>query len=124
MTPIDSSYVSEFSKDQVKEKEWSILDLCAYDAFTLFVSQEGAKHWKGLIGGVKEALPKRFKINFAVVDEDFELVEGEKGSEWMKGTGLASGGTILVRPDQHILAVLERADESIVVAALKSHLGL
>ena len=124
MTPIDSSYVSEFSEQEAKKKSWSVLDLCAYDAFTLLIDRAVAESWKAVLGGVREHLPEKLKINVAVLDQDFEIQAGERGSEWLKAMLLDSGGGILVRPDQHILALMEKAEESVMVGALKEHLGL
>jgi hypothetical protein len=33
---------------------------------------------------MRGALPNKLKINVAVLDEDFEIHVGEKGSEWVK----------------------------------------
>lgn len=124
MPPIDSSYISEFSEIEAKNREWSVLDLCAYDSFTLFVGREGAESWKEVLEAVREAVPEGLKINVAVLEEDFEIVEGEKGSEWVKKMRLDVGGGVLVRPDQHILAPFEKADRGVMVRALKEHVGL
>jgi hypothetical protein len=124
MTPIDSSYVSEFSEEEAKKREWSVLDLCAYDAFTVFVGREGAQSWKQAMTGVRKALPTGLKISLAVSNEDFEIVEGERGKEWVSEMRLAAGGAVLVRPDQHILALFEKAEEALIIGAFKKHLGL
>ncbi|KAL4799528.1 FAD binding domain-containing protein [Aspergillus venezuelensis] len=126
---IDSSYVEEFSEEEVKSKQFSTLDLVPIDAFTLFVDSAFAEKWKVIIEETRSALPgpvrAGLKINLAVLDINFEVQPGKAGEDWIDLMKLKGGQTTLVRPDQHIQAVFatESAGPKDVVAALKEHLG-
>ena len=124
MTPIDSSYVVELSEEETRQRRWSVLDICSYDAFTLFVDRSTAQSWKEVISRMKESLPRGLKINVGVLGEDFEILAGEKGDEWLRRMQLTAGGAVLVRPDQHILALMDNVDENMVIETVKTHLGL
>lgn len=124
MGPIDSSYVNEFTQGDVWAREWSVLDLCAYDAFTFFVGEESKHSCLGYVEQIKAEMPSALKLNVVVLDEDFEVVMGKKGIEWMKEMGLKEGGAVLVRPDQHILALFGKGDLGQVTTVLKEHLGI
>jgi hypothetical protein len=107
---IDNSYVSELDSNALEKKQYSTLDLCAFDAFTLIFSSKFSAHWEGVIKGVKEGLGKgrEVKINCAVMGRDFDLVKGARGKEWVMGLQLNDGAAVLVRPDQHILGCFGR----------------
>lgn len=124
MGPIDSSYVKEFDEESLKRREWSVLDLCGYDAFTLFVGKKDKKSWLNAVQEAKAGLPSKLKVNFVVLDEDFQIIKGVKGAEWVKEMGLSEGGAVLVRPDQHILGVFGKAGSAPVTGLLQQHLGL
>ena len=126
LPPIDSSYVDEFSVEQVKEREWSVLDLCAFDAFTLFApGGQVGRRWQEILVDARVALPASLKVNVAVLDQDFELLNGNYGDEWKQEMGLNDGGAVLVRPDQHILAILStQTTADMFGQAIERHLGL
>ena len=104
---MDVSYIDEFSPKDIESRQYSTLDLCEYDKFTL-------------IGHLDVPNVKTCRLG-----SDFELVEGEAGRQWLKDAGLEHGGGLLVRPDQHILMVL-RADTTVgdVEMCLHRHLGM
>ncbi|EXJ56965.1 hypothetical protein A1O7_07309 [Cladophialophora yegresii CBS 114405] len=104
LKPVDVSYVEEFSPKDVELRQYSTLDLCAFDRFTLIGRFE--------VPGVKTCVPRK----------DFDVV-GEAGQQWSKGAGLLDGGGLLVRPDQHILMLLD-ANTKVedVELCLKQHL--
>ncbi|OCT49141.1 3-(3-hydroxy-phenyl)propionate hydroxylase [Cladophialophora carrionii] len=104
LKPVDVSYVEEFSPEDVELRQYSTLDLCDLDKFTLIGELE--------VAGVKTCVPGK----------DFDVV-GEAGQQWLKGAGLQDGGGLLVRPDQHILMLLD-ADTKVeeVESCLKQHL--
>ena len=107
LRPVDVSYVDEFSAEDIECRKYSTLDLCDIDKFTL-------------IGKLEVPNVKTCRLG-----EDFEVVEGDTGREWIKGAGLNDGGGLLVRPDQHILMVLKaetKAEE--VEACLQQYLGI
>ncbi|KAF8851507.1 hypothetical protein BDZ45DRAFT_679079 [Acephala macrosclerotiorum] len=125
LPPIDNSFVSELSASALKQKRYSTLDLCAFDAFTLIFSSAFASHWEETLAQLRSSLPPSMKINSAVLGKDFELVPGARKNEWVMGLQLNHGAAVLVRPDQHILNCYGK--ETIVeevVKGLKGHLGL
>jgi len=106
LNAVDVSYVDEFSPEDIDARQYSTLDLCDLDKFTLVGDLD--------VPGVKTCRPGR----------DFELI-GQAGEEWLSGAGLKTGGGLLVRPDQHILMVLD-ADSTVeeVQDVLRQHLGI
>ena len=129
LTPIDCSYVNELSDSELRCKQFSTLDLCAFDAFTLVFSSTFTTHWSNVLSELQHFLPKSarstLKINAAVLGEDFELVGGARRKEWIVGLQLEHGAAVLVRPDQHILncyGVETKVEE--VTKGLIAHLGL
>ncbi|RDW65001.1 hypothetical protein BP6252_10652 [Coleophoma cylindrospora] len=122
MPPINSSYVTEFSPEEVRAKEYSTLDLCAFDAFTLICRDV---RWKDVWSSAKTALPSQLKVNVLVLGKDFELLDGKYAAEWIEGFGLDNGGAVLVRPDQHILARLDgQGSIEDLLKVLKEHVGI
>ncbi|PMD39449.1 3-propionate hydroxylase [Hyaloscypha variabilis F] len=106
LPPIDCSYVKELRGSVLDQKRFSTLDLCAFDAFTLICSTSHVAYWSNVLSAIPSYLPKLgtgFKINSAILGEDFEIVEGARRNEWIMGLQLAHGAAVLVRPDQHIL---------------------
>lgn len=127
LPPIDCSYVQEFSAEQVSGKQFSSLDLCRLDAFTLIVDARNSQHlqsmvtetFKHLPGHIAQVLP----LHTVVYGVDF-VVQDEAGSwEWLQLTNLKEQ-SILVRPDQHILGVLHRGSgNGELLQLLKDHLA-
>ncbi|KAE8153314.1 3-propionate hydroxylase [Aspergillus avenaceus] len=123
--PIDTSYVTELSPGEVQMKQYSTLDLCAFDSFTLIVDQTTSTHWKQAVIDVYKYLPTGFtdlKLQIAVQGVDFSLQPGLHGDTWMKIMKLGEGQATLVRPDQHILKCFKYPSGSIeLLRALKEH---
>ncbi|GJP93694.1 hypothetical protein CBS147321_8278 [Aspergillus niger] len=126
LPPIDCSYVSEFLPEELKLKQFSTLDLCAFDAFTLIVDIRSADHWGKILEEVKRQLSGKcdgLKIEMMTRGANFDLQPGG-GDKWMALTRLAEGQAILVRPDQHVLARFEYPGESSgVLGELRAHLA-
>ncbi|KAL4748467.1 hypothetical protein BDW72DRAFT_205593 [Aspergillus terricola var. indicus] len=127
--PIDSSYVWELSQDQVKAKQYSTLDLCGFDRFTLLVNSTSVGKWKKILQEVRNtfliAAPtdSALKLDMAVLNVDFQVDTGSQGAEWVKLMRLNEGQATLVRPDQQILACFEAAAAGTdIFDAIKSHL--
>ena len=97
---MDVSYIDEFTPADCEGRQYSTLDLCDFDKFTLIGNLE--------VPGVKTCREGR----------EFEVL-GEKGQEWLRGVGHG----LLVRPDQHILMVL-KGDTTVedVEQCLEQHL--
>ncbi|KAK7890763.1 hypothetical protein LTR67_007972 [Exophiala xenobiotica] len=105
LAPVDVSYVDEFSSEDISLRRYSTLDLCDFDKFTLIGDLE--------VPGVETCRPGR----------DFEVV-GPEGEEWLEAAGCRGGGGLLLRPDQHILMVLDASTTvQDVQHVMKQHLG-
>ncbi|KIX02969.1 uncharacterized protein Z518_06519 [Rhinocladiella mackenziei CBS 650.93] len=106
LSAVDVSYVDELSPDEVKARQYSTLDLCELDKFTLIGDLD--------VPGVKTCR----------LHQDFEVI-GQAGQEWLTAAGLKDGGGLLIRPDQHILMVI-RPDTTVesVQRVLNQHLGV
>jgi hypothetical protein len=127
--PIDCSYVKELDASALEYKQFSTLDLCSFDAFTLIFSTAFTTHWSNVLSELRPNLLKSagngLKINTAALGEDFELVTGARRNEWVMGLQLERGAAVLVRPDQHILncyGVDTQVGE--ILKGLVTHLGL
>jgi len=121
--PVDLSYVSDMTASERSQRQYSSLDLCACDKFTLLVSASTEP-----IGMKAEvlALLNHLQIPLSVFQHgnDFSVREGDRSSSWTQKTGLASGGAVLVRPDQHILALFTNTFSAHDVAsAIAKHFG-
>jgi hypothetical protein len=117
--------VTEFTPAEVHAREFSTLDLCAFDAFTLIVDKSASERWQSVIEGAAARLPRALKTNIAVLGEDFEMLAGGKAGEWVGELHLEEGRGALIRPDQHILErwrEVPTAGE--VFNTLAEHLGL
>lgn len=89
LQPVHVSYVDEFGPEEIAARQYSTLDLCEPNQFTLLGDLD--------VPGVKTV---RAHVDYEVI--------GPEGQEWLAGAGLTSrGGGLLVRPDQHILMVLD-----------------
>ncbi|KAJ5718127.1 hypothetical protein N7488_003773 [Penicillium malachiteum] len=124
---IDSSYVHEFSTEEVSKREFSTLDLCNLDTFTLFVDESNASSFQNKVAevfaGLSEDIAKVLPLNVVVYGVDFQLQEGPKSEAWTDLMCLKEQG-VLVSPDQHILACLpNKAGADELLHALKGHLG-
>ncbi|KAK5051904.1 hypothetical protein LTR84_002707 [Exophiala bonariae] len=106
LQPVDVSYVTELSPEDVQRRTYSVLDLCAPNRFTLIGDLE--------VPGVKTVR----------LGQGFDVVRPE-GDSWLSQSGISEGGGFLVRPDQHILMVLTADTTSQdVQKAIKEHLCL
>lgn len=124
---IDNSYVHEFTADEVSAKQYSTLDLCRLDTFTLIVDESNASHFKSIVNEAFETLPediqKVLPLQTVVLGVDFDLQAGPENQSWMRLMRLEEQG-VLIRPDQHILSCIpSKAGSGDLVQALKEHLG-
>ncbi|KAK6073120.1 FAD binding domain-containing protein [Seiridium cupressi] len=111
LEPLDVSYVKEWSSEDVSARQASILDLCLYHSFTLIVGSRSG--WEQRMGELQDHLQKRnIQIRLWVAGTDFEFVFQKHEQQFDEGSRLMNGGGILIRPDQHILAVLGPGDKS------------
>ena len=103
---INSSYITELSPEEVQAKQFSTLDLCPFDTFTLIADESSAPHWEKRVqylqlSGLLSSSPK---IQVVVEGRDFVVQPGVSGEKWIELMGLRKGQATLIRPDQHILA--------------------
>ncbi|CAI7572640.1 unnamed protein product [Penicillium discolor] len=116
--PVDVSYVRELDADQVRACQWSTLDLCGPDSWTLILGKEQQNHHIAL-------LQKHFNVvgltlNTWRLGVDFEIAR----QSWLADE-LVNGGGILIRPDQHILArVSTETNGEDVIEEVSKHLGI
>lgn len=122
---IDSSYIGA-NPQKVAEMTYSTLDLCRFDTFTILVDESSFSQFKPAIEKafqqVAEITASSLSLQVIVEGLDFMLQPGQE--KWDDVVPLRQGKVVLVRPDQHILAVLDRQDSAAqIVEALMSHLA-
>ena len=116
LKPVDVSYVIELGDDEVLARQWSTLDLCGPDSWTIFIRRHENKSRFSSFQKHCDSIGVHSRI--WCLGEDFNVVRQHWFSE-----GLAGGG-LLVRPDQHILLkVTNKTSGDDMIAALNSHLG-
>jgi hypothetical protein len=122
--PIDISYVSELTSDEIAARQYSVLDLCAIDSFTMLVGSQSV--WMDKFRDLRRTLSqRRIKVNMFAADEDFEFTNELHFKVFTEGVDFENGGGLILRPDQHILTRLSSSTtvEEIQVALI-GHLGL
>ncbi|KAJ5570413.1 uncharacterized protein N7459_009843 [Penicillium hispanicum] len=123
---IDSSYVQELSEELISQKQFSTLDLCRFDTFTLIVDEDHASHFRLTIEEMFTCLPehvaKILPLRIVVHGTDFVLQPGSENQRWVHLINLKKQA-ILIRPDQHIqISFSCNAGPEIVLQSLKEHL--
>lgn len=123
---IDSSYVEELSPELIAQKQFSTLDLCRFDSFTVLVDEKHADKIRTIVGKALDQIPTNISsilpIRIVVQGVNFLLEQGYE-KKWSDLTGLNDGQAVLVRPDQHVLAVFgPEVEPRDVVEALNGHL--
>lgn len=103
--PIDTSYVREFTGDEIAARQWSTLDLLAQGSYTVLAGQMEA--WEDRYGQLQEVLkPWNLSLKMWAAYCDFEFTDSKQSKLFHDNVDFGSGGAILVRPDQHILGCL------------------
>ncbi|GAM88181.1 hypothetical protein ANO11243_062120 [Dothideomycetidae sp. 11243] len=122
LAPIDLSYVQELSNVELEAKQYSILDLCDYDGFTVLVGL--GSRWRELAEQLRSDLA-HLKIKILVFGQDFEFASQEHKKLYGTWDVFGSGHGLVVRPDQHIMSLLsnEVTLESIR-GSFREHLGI
>ncbi|KAF4415062.1 3-propionate hydroxylase [Fusarium acutatum] len=100
LKPVNLKYVKEFGVEDIKARQYSTLDLCAPDAWTLLLPPNDDKVHAAscIITGSH----KNTKFNSLTLGKDFDVVSGAARWEWLSESGLTLGRALLIRPDQHI----------------------
>jgi len=113
--PTDLSHVHELSDNEKAMRQYSTLDLCWYDVFTLIVNasegqEERAREIQKLANSINGKGPG-LALRTVTLGADFSIVFEQQGREWLSKFRLGCGqrGAVLVRPDQHILFVLTKS---------------
>ncbi|GCB25849.1 hypothetical protein AAWM_08734 [Aspergillus awamori] len=120
---IDSSYaVAE--PQRVDAMTYSTLDLCRFDAFTILVDETSSLQFEvaaqTALARIPASVASGLLLRVIVKGVDFLLQLGQEN--WDGVVPLKQGQAVLVRPDQHILAVLDRdAGAAYIEEALKSY---
>ncbi|KAK2031653.1 FAD binding domain-containing protein [Colletotrichum zoysiae] len=119
--PIDASYVTELSREQVAAKRFSTLDLVAPGTFNLITGRRSA--WSARFTESAAALGGAIGSRLWGADEDFAFCNESHRRLYDREGGLSQGNAILVRPDQHILACLGPGTSALeLVECVKRHL--
>lgn len=98
LVPVDLSYVHEFTADDRKRRQYSTLDLCAYDSFTLLLPSRKSSD-RDFSVFLERCQYRNISVNVFRMTDDFVT----ESKEWTISSGLSGQGALLVRPDQHIL---------------------
>ena len=121
INPLDVSYVSELNTEEARERQYSTLDLCERDRFTIIVPH--GSRWRQWVnelepeGGMK--LPPIYIREFNV---DFKMADTPNAGFWVEAMGLSNGRATVLRPDQHILCFLaEDGSGDALMPSLSSH---
>lgn len=115
--------MKEFSPQDIEARQYSTLDLCPFDKFTLITSS--SSQWEERSKRLQEYVENHgVQICTRIVGEAFDFVDQKHADIFTREVRLNTGGGLLVRPDQHILRVLHEDDGAEDLgAAILSHLG-
>jgi hypothetical protein len=124
MPPEDVSYVSEFSPEEIEDRQYSTLDLCDFNAFTLLA--DSREEWIDRFNTARDSIrQKPFEFKLFAIGSDFSFVDSRHDALFSIEGGLGHGGALLIRPDQHILTRLEPTDSpGRIRDIIFDHLGL
>jgi hypothetical protein len=128
----DVSYISELGPEEVAVRRWSTLDLCRFDTMTLFQADTpSARHRAILLEQLLAETPILGKSSGRILRRitygvDFETIPGPPGENFVENARLTSAldGGVLVRPDQHILMMIDaKTSAQNIFNAIKGHLS-
>lgn len=116
--------MKEFSKEEIESRQYSTLDLCAFDSFTLLVGSR--PQWDERFRMLNTSLRSLgVKTCLRVAGEDYEFADKKGADMFATKANFISGGGLLVRPDQHLLRVLQPDDEvKSLHHSVLAHLGM
>ncbi|EMC96067.1 hypothetical protein BAUCODRAFT_148901 [Baudoinia panamericana UAMH 10762] len=121
--PANLAYIEELDADRRRGMQYSSLDLCAYDAFTIIASSSDDCR-AAIRSAVQQLRARNVPVRAIWYDEDFTVVPGTHGQIWLATLQLSSGGAVIVRPDQHILSLLQPISSAQdIVEDILSHVG-
>lgn len=104
-SPIDVSYVKEYSEDEISNRTTSTLDLCGYDSFTMIVGSKSI--WNQRVDELQTRLnARKIRLSLWASGLDFEFVFPHQKQLFLEEARILEDYGLLIRPDQHILALL------------------
>ena len=123
LDPLDVSYVSELSAEEIERRRYSSLDLCERDGFTVLVGP--GSRWKHRVGEFKAEHARTMPpVYVKELDVDFHMADTPNSAHWVESMELYDGRVVVLRPDQHILGWLAENDSATgLLNILSSHLG-
>ncbi|CAK7236556.1 hypothetical protein SEUCBS140593_009659 [Sporothrix eucalyptigena] len=124
LKPIDVSYVKELNQHDIAAKQYSTLDLCKMDGFTILAPSEEV--WKGKFEEVhKELLEAGVTARLYTAGVDFVFVDPEQKALFNNEGGFSYGNALVVRPDQHITMLpAPETSAALIKSEVLGHLGL
>jgi hypothetical protein len=110
--PVDFEYIKhELPQDKRERWRYSILDLVPANAYLLVLSGsalgDDEKRWAALEKGLSSV---GVQVNVLAIGKDFHWAEPDAGKAWEAAYGVPEGGAVLVRPDQHVEAVIQGSE--------------
>lgn len=111
--PVDLQHIEELSGTERELRQYSTLDLCRYDSFTLIVNSDPgqAERVAELIKVLEQNKcgQKEIPLRVIVWGVDVDAVFEDRAAEWLERLRLRRGqsGGVLIRPDQHICALVD-----------------
>ncbi|KAJ6196446.1 FAD binding domain-containing protein [Bipolaris maydis] len=100
LKPVNLKYVKELTADQIKAKQYSTLDLCAPNAWTVLLPAEDSPLDTAVSSIAADY--SNIKFNALRYGKDFAVVRENTDLDWLTQSGLSEGRALLIRPDQHI----------------------
>lgn len=127
IAPTDLTHIQELSDEAKAMRQYSVLDLCKLDKYTLIVNsskgqQSRANQITDLVATINKDGIAPCLQTFAL-RRDFEVVFEMQAKEWLEEFQLNDGqhGGVLVRPDQHVLFMLTESTTPEEVASVVRH---
>lgn len=116
--PVDVSYVKELDANQIEACQWSTLDLCGPDSWTLILGRDQSTSHASTFKQHCDNI--NIRLNIWRFGTDFEIAK----QDWF-GNELVNNGGVLVRPDQHILTrVTTDTTGEELFTEVKRHIGV
>jgi hypothetical protein len=113
INPVDLSYLgNDMAPYSHRDWKYSTLDLVPIDSFVLFHSSSGVDQAQS---AEKSLIEKGVAVRRLEVGADFDFTQVDEdiiaGKKWVESYGLDQGNVLLVRPDQHVVAICRSADD-------------
>ncbi|KAF4333206.1 3-propionate hydroxylase [Fusarium beomiforme] len=106
---VNLSYAKEFSAEDIRARQYTSLDLCAPDAWTILLPSSEDKLHAAVSTIARNH--EHIKFNTLKLGNDFDVASGS-AFNWLGESGLTQGRALLIRPDQHIFGSFSTETES------------